>query len=226
MKKFFEALLSSPLFSGVPENKLDGLLKSIKARAQTYFADETIFIEGSPASQIGIVLSGTVMIVRTDYYGNRSIVACVEPGELFGESFAFSQIEELPVSAVAGSRSEVLLIDFERLIGITDDELKSQIIKNLLRVVSFKNLALNRKIEIISKRTTREKLIAFLMYYAKKCGKNEFDIPYNRQELADFLEVERSAMSAEISRMKKDGILQTRKNHFVLFSADGKQIDN
>lgn len=220
MKKYYDTLISSPLFSHIPENKLDELLKSIKAKVKVFSKAEAIFLEGSPAIYIGIVLSGTVLIVRTDYYGNRSIVSSAEPGELFGEALAFSQIKELPVSVVADSRAEVLMINCDSLINAkeADCEVKNQIIRNLLKVVAVKNLTLNRKIEIISKRTTREKLLSFLMYYAKKCGKNEFDIPYDRQQLADYLEVERSAMSAEIGKMRKEGIIESKKKHFVLLN--------
>lgn len=223
MKKYYYTLISSPLFSHIPEKKLDELLRSIKAKVKVFSKDEAIFLEGSPAIYIGIVLSGTVLIVRTDYYGNRSIVSRAEPGELFGEALAFSQIEELPVSVVADSKTEVLMINCDSLINANeaDCEVKNQIIRNLLKVVAVKNLSLNRKIEIISKRTTREKLLTFLMYYAKKCDKNEFDIPYDRQQLADFLEVERSAMSAEIGKMRKEGIIKSKKKHFVLLKPSG-----
>ncbi len=177
------------------------MLDCLGARTIEVSRGEAVFLEGDPAEDIGILLSGAVQIVRNDYSGNRSILADAGPSELFGEAFACAQVRAIPVSVVAVCDSEILLADCRRILHVCGNTCRfhTQLIRRLLRIVAEKNLMLNQKIEIISKRTTREKLMAYLSLQAKKNGSPEFTIPYDRQGLADYLGVERSAMSAEIS---------------------------
>ena len=177
-----------------------------------------VFSEGEPARFLGIVVSGCVQLIREDYYGNRSILADILPGELFAESFVYAGIRVYPVSAVAAQDSTVLLIDSSRVTTPCCNacHFHNTMIRNMLKAVSKGNLALTQKIEVISKRTTREKLMTYLLSQAKLHNSSEFTIPYDRQALADYLEVERSAMSAEISKLRKEGILESEKNFFKL----------
>lgn len=218
MKEFFPVLASCPLFDGIPPADLSAMLDCLGARVSTYGKNQVIFQEGDPANHVGIVLSGAAQIVRQDYYGNRSIVARLQPSELFGESFACAGVPALPVSVTAVEDSRVMLIDCRRItLSCTSAcSFHSRIIFNLLKVVATKNLIFNQKIEIISRRTTREKLMAYLMLQAKQNGSNSFTIPYDRQSLADYLGVDRSAMAAEISKLRKDGVIDCRKSHFEL----------
>ena len=167
---------------------------------------------------MGVVLRGKVRLIREDYYGNRSIVAEVEPGELFAETVAAAGAKKMPVSAAASEDSEIMLINCQRVLYHCGKgcDFHNKLVGNLLQVVAEKNMILNQKIEIISKRTTREKLMTFLLSEAKKKNSGEFEISYNRQELADFLGVDRSAMSAEIARMRRDGLIESEKNRFRL----------
>jgi len=176
--------------------------------------------EGDPVRWIGVVLSGTVQIVQVDYYGNRSMMAKLGPADIFAEAFACAGVREMPVDAVAAETTEVLLIDAGRMMQPCSAQcgFHQRLIRNLLRVVASKNLALRQKIEITSQRSTREKLMAYLLLQAKRAGKDSFSIVYDRQELADFLEVDRSGLSAEISKLRKEGKLICRKNHFTLLS--------
>ena len=218
MKEFFPVLAACPLFDGIHSADLSTMLDCLGARVSTYRKNQVIFQEGDPANHVGIVLSGAVQIVRQDYYGNRSIVARLQPSELFGESFACAGVPALPVSVAAVEDSRVMLIDCRRItLSCTSAcSFHSRIIFNLLKVVATKNLIFNQKIEIISRRTTREKLMAYLMLQAKQNGSNSFTIPYDRQSLADYLGVDRSAMAAEISKLRKDGVIDCRKSHFEL----------
>ena len=167
---------------------------------------------------MGLVLSGAVRMVREDFYGNRSIVAHIGPAELFGETYACAGIEALPISVVADEDSQVLLMDCRRITTSCCNAcaFHNRIIFNLLKLVAVKNLVFDQKIQVTSKRTTREKLMAYLLDQAKLRGSNSFTIPFDRQALADYLAVERSAMSAELSKMQKEGILVTKGSHFIL----------
>lgn len=218
MKKYYEILNKCPLFRGIEEAELASVLECLNAGTAIYKKNELIFMEGSPAKFVGIVLSGGVRIIKEDYFGSRSIVSRYGPGELFGESFACAGTEVLPVSVAAAFDSEIMMIDCRRITRTCSHscEFHNRIIFNLLKTVAEKNLEFNRKIEITSKRTTREKLMSYLMYEAKNNHSNSFTIPFDRQELADYLEVDRSGLSAEISRLRKEGIIECSRSRFTL----------
>lgn len=220
MKKYFEVLRQCALFQDMEESELTGLLSCLGAKISAVFKDQAIFTEGDPAQYMGIVLSGSAQVVRDDYYGTRSIVAVIETSQLFAETFACAGIKAIPVSVIAVCDSEIMLMDCRRILTMCSSAcaFHTRLINNLLRVVANKNLLLNQKLEFTSKRTTREKLMAYLLAQAKKAENNEFLIPYNRQALADYLEVERSAMSAEISKLCKDGVIDTKRNWFKILS--------
>ena len=157
-------------------------------------------------------------MVREDYYGNRSIVAHIGPRQLFGEAYAFAGTQALPVSVIADEDSAILLLDSRRITTCCSHAcaFHSQVIFNLLHLVAENNLVLHQKIQITSKRTTREKLMAYLLNQAKMHSSNSFTIPYDRQELADYLEVDRSGLSAEISKLRKEKIIDSEKSNFTL----------
>ena len=218
MENNFEILKFTPLFRGIGETDLQPLLSCLGAKALRYKKGKTVFLSGERIERFGIVLSGQVQVVKDDYYGNRSILAHIDPGNLFGESFANGEIKTLPVSVIATAESELLFVDCHRLATPCSRAcaFHSRLIQNMLRIVSMKNVALTQKIEFTSKRTTREKLLAYLSSEAQKVGSSHFHIPFNRQELADYLFVDRSAMSAELGKLRDDGILQFDKNRFEL----------
>ena len=218
MKKYFNVLRKCPLFFHIADEDLIPILGCIGARVVSYKKNETIVAEESAAKNIGIVLSGSVQIIQVDYYGNRSIVSTAEPSEVFGEAFACAQVKSIPVNIVADEESRIMFVDCMRVLGACSNacEFHRQMIYNLMKDLSMKNIMFHQKISVTSKRSTREKLMAYLLLQAKKNGSDSFDIPYDRQELADYLEVDRSGLSAEIGKMRKEGIIETRKNHFEL----------
>lgn len=210
------------LFDGVrPEDRVP-MLSCLGAKVIDVKKNQVIFQEGAPATTIGIVLEGSVQMVREDYYGNRSIVARIETSGIFGESFACSDVQTYPVTMIAAQDSRVMLIDSRRITVTCCNacEFHNRMIFNMLKLMANNNLVLNEKIEITSKRTTREKLMAYLNAQAKARNSNSFVIPYDRQALADYLEVERSAMSAEISKLRKDGIIECDKSRFHLLKPE------
>lgn len=218
MKKYFEVFRKCRLFDGIAEDELLPMLGCLKGTVHSYEKNRTIIEEGIAATGIGIVLSGAVQIVRVDYYGNRSILTEVGPSQLFGESFACAEVKALPVNVVAAENCEVMLIDARRILHLCSNacEFHNRMIFNLMKVVATKNLIFHQKLEIISQRTTREKLMTYLLQQAKLAHSNHFTVPFDRQELADFLEVDRSGLSAEIGKLRKEGILECRKSEFTL----------
>ncbi|MBQ2942656.1 MAG: Crp/Fnr family transcriptional regulator [Clostridia bacterium] len=218
MKKYFDILRKCRLFSGVEDENLIPLLGCIGAKVESYGKKYTVLAEGSAPKYMGIVLSGSVQVINVDYYGNRTILSGAEPSELFGEAFACAEIKSLPVSVIANEDSEIMLISAERILHSCHNAcaFHQKMIFNLMKNLADKNIMFHKKVEITSKRTTREKLMTYLMLEAKKQGKNEFLIPFDRQELSDYLEVERSGLSAEISKLRNEGIIECRKNRFKL----------
>ena len=220
--KNFELLKKCPLFQKIKEKELSAMLDCLNARTLTLAKNETIFQEGSKATYVGLVLSGSVQIVQDDFYGNRSIIAVIHPPQLFAEAFACANVELMPVSVIAERPSEIMLIDCKRILSICTNTciFHQQLINNLLRIVASKNLLLQQKIEVMSQRTTRDKLMTYLLSQAKLKNNNEFTIPYDRQALADYLGVERSALSAEIGKLRKEGVLESTKSHFRLLESE------
>ena len=218
MEKYYDILDRCPLFDGIAREDYGVMLNCLGARVMGFGKDQEIFSEGDAAVYIGVVLSGAVQIVKEDYYGNRSILDRIEPGELFGESFACADGGPLPVTVVALESCEIMMLGSRRITVSCSKAcaFHSKLIFNLLKVVANRNLVFNRKLEILSKRTTRDKLMTYLMYEAKRQGSRVFTIPFDRQALADYLGVERSAMSAELGKLQREGVLTTKRNQFCL----------
>lgn len=218
MENFYPILDQCPLFDGIAPEEMRAMLGCLGAKKITAQKGQLIFHEGDEAIYVGIVLTGSVRLVREDYYGNRSIVAHIEPAEVFGETYACAGVVALPISVVADEDCDCLLIDCRRITASCTNAcvFHSRMIFNLLRLVANKNLMFDQKIEVTSKRTTREKLMAYLLTQAKLHGSNRFTIPYDRQALADYLEVDRSGLSAEISKLRKEGKLECEKSTFHL----------
>ena len=218
MKKYLPILKKCPLFADIEEENLMKMLVCLGARVESFDKKYTVLAESSTAKYIGIALSGSAHIVQVDFYGNRSILAAIQPSEVFAEEFACAGIPTLPVSVIADEPCEIMLIDSRHILHTCENNcgFHRQLIFNLMRDLAAKTITLHQRIEVTSKRTTREKLLTYLMFCAKKANSDEFDIPFDRQELADYLEVDRSGLSAEISKLKKEGVLDSRKQHFVL----------
>ncbi|MBE6680466.1 MAG: Crp/Fnr family transcriptional regulator [Ruminococcaceae bacterium] len=218
MQKYFKVLRDCPLFVDINDGDIIGMLSCLGADLKLYTKGETIVAEGDAAKAVGVLLSGEAQIEQVDYYGNRSITMHIAPSDLFGESFALSKVLHMPVSIVAAKDCEVMFFD-RMCVSKTCAKAcvhHQQIIFNLMNIMADKNLAFHQKLEIVSKRTTREKLIAYLAIFAKQIGKRTFDIPFDRQELADYLAVDRSGLSAEISKLCREGVIECRKNRFTL----------
>ena len=202
--------VSSLLFQGVPAEELPSLLSRAAAREVRFQKGDLLLRRGEETRRMGLVLEGTVHIIREDFWGNRSIVGLAGPGEIFAESYALAG-EPLEVSVLAASDARVLFLRVETaLTGC------GQLTRNLTALLAEKNLTLTRKMRHMARRTTREKLLSYLSAQALRSGGPEFDIPMDRQQLADYLAVDRSAMSAALGKLRDEGVLEFRKNHFRL----------
>ena len=222
MEEYFEIISASPLFFGVSPEELALLLNCLQARVVAVAKGEPVFLEGDEAGFVGMVLEGAVQVVRDDYFGNRSVMALGEIGDIFGEAFACANVETMPVSGYALQNSKIMLLSCRKMLTVCTNACRfhNQLVKNLLQIVAQKNLLLNRKIQFMSQKTTQEKLMAYLLDQAKQKNSPEFTIPLDRQTLADFLGVERSAMSAELSKLRKSGALECTGSHFRLLKKE------
>ncbi len=225
MREYLDVLAGCPLFDGVERADITAMLGCLDGRAVEVRKGEAVFNEGDPARFMGIVLAGSVQILRDDYYGNRSVLTVVGPGGLFAEAFACAGLERMPVSAVAQLPGAVLLMDCRRVLRSCSNAcpFHSRMVDNLLRGIAQKNLTLTQKIRYMSQKTTRDKLMEVLLDQAKAHHSAEFTIPFDRQSLADYLGVERSALSAEISRMRRDGLIESTGSRFRLLKTESER---
>lgn len=222
MEKYYGILSKCPLFAGITLPEMQEILSCLDGKITGIAKGDPVFLEGTPARFVGVVLSGAVQIVRDDYYGKRSVLTVVSPGGLFAEAFVCAGLETLPVSAIALQPSDVLLLDCRQILSGCSNAcpFHSRLVYNLLQGIAQKNLMLTRKIRYMSQKTTKEKLMEFLLDQAKQHESPEFVIPYDRQALADYLGVERSAMSAELSKLKKAGLIESRGARFRVLMPD------
>ena len=218
MEKYLPVLQKSPLFFGVGKEDILPMLECLDGTLRICPKGSVVFAEGDRPTHLGVVLEGEVRITRTDYYGNRSIVAAVKASQVFGETFACAEVQSLPVDVITAADSILLMMNVRRIISTCCNActFHNRIIYNLMKQTAAKNLMFHRKLEITSKRTTRDKLMTYLLMTAKEQGSSSFTIPYDRQELADYLEVDRSGLSAEIGKLRREGILTAEKNRFTL----------
>lgn len=204
-------LASLPLFQGVDLKSIGETLTALHSVETTYPSGQFLLHSGETTSRFGILLEGRVKVLKEDYRGSATLLAQVEPVDLFAEAFALSG-QRLTVSVQAALPSRILWLDSGQL---TQPGLV-RVQQNLLRLLAQKNVFLTGRIEHLSKRSLREKLLSYLSEQAFQADSLEFSIPFNRQELADFLAVDRSALSAVLSGLQKEGILKYHKNHFSL----------
>lgn len=212
------ALMRAPLFAGIDPGQATAMLTCLNARTRTYQAHEFIERAGSTITRIGVLLDGEVEVIDEDFWGNRNINEHIGAPGVFGGAYACVPGSRMRVSVVAVSPCTVVFLDAGKISAPCQHAcaFHQQLIHNLLMQMARKNLALTARMAYTSQRTTRDKLLAYLSDQAAQHGSDRFDIPLDRQQLADFLSVNRSAMSAELSALRREGVIDFRKNHFVL----------
>ena len=214
----FSFLTQTPLFQGIREEELETLLCCLDAREKRYRRGSTILRAGDCAEELGLLLSGSVNVLVNFYWGGSQIFGHVEAGDLFGETYAAIPGKELLVDVVAAEDCRVLFLHMDRLLTTCRSgcSFHNQIIHNLIRISAAKNLNLSARMLHTAPRTIRERLLSYLSQQAQEKGSAQFRIPFSRQQLADYLGVDRSALSNELSKMQRDGLLRVHKNEFQL----------
>ncbi|MGE4354028.1 MAG: Crp/Fnr family transcriptional regulator [Oscillospiraceae bacterium] len=218
VQDYLSALTGTEIFKDISSVDICEMLSCVSARVKRFDKEAYIISEGEMTDAIGIVLSGYVHVIKEDFWGARAILSIAGPGEIFAASFVCSEKRSMSVSIIAAEASEVMFLDYHRMVTGCKNACPrhARMIENLLKCVSRENLELTEKLEHLTRRTTREKLLSYLSARARDAGKSRFSIPFDRQALADYLAVDRSAMSAELSRLKREGIIDFKKNRFII----------
>lgn len=216
MKKVFDKIKANPLFKGIGVNDFEAMLGCVEGHVLTYEKGAVIQLAGNPVNTVGLVVCGAVQVMREDNDGKQNLMAELHEGELFGEVFACAGVSHSPVTVLAGEPAEVLHLNYRKVITACSSacSFHQRLIENMLTLVAKKNLLLSQKIDILSKRTTRERLLLFFDYHRQ--GARRFTVQFSREELAAYLCVERSAMSAELSEMQRDGLICYDHNNFEI----------
>ena len=217
-----EFLATTALFENTTAEEVDAMLGCLGTRAKTYDAGEYIHHMDDFINSVGVVLEGSVRIESVDVWGNVSVIGVRKPGQLFGEAQAAVPNEPLMVDVIATTKCRIMFLEAAKVLSTCSHACPNhrRASTNLTRLIARQNLALSRRILHVAPKTIRGKVLAYLSDEAERAGSPEFDIPYDRQQLADYLGVDRSALSAELSRMARDGVLRTNRSHFVLLDCD------
>ena len=211
-------LSDTQLFQGIEEQDIQSLLQCLAAEKEQYQKGETILMEGTVTESMGIVLSGKAMISCGDVWGNNSVLGSIAPGEVFAEVYACIPGEPLRISVSAVEDTTVLFMNVGRVLSTCTNAcpFHARLVRNLLTVCAYKSLQLSQRILHTSSKSIRGRLMSYFSQCAISCGSRKFQVPYNRQQLADYLGVDRSAMSNELSKMAKEGLLEFHRNEFLL----------
>ncbi len=218
MKDFLTVLRSSQLFSGISENEISSMLLCLNAKTEEFSKDSFVLRTGEVIDAVGFVLSGSMLIIQEDIWGNRNIISKAGPGQTFAAAYACASGSRLNVAVIAETPVTVMFLNVKRIMNICPSACShhSRIIRNLLGELAEKNLQFNEKLTHIGQRSTRAKIMSYLSAEAQRNGKYEFDIPFSRQQLADYLSVERSGLSQELGKMRNEKLIDFHKNHFIL----------
>lgn len=197
------------------EENLSEYLLSLAQTKKSFGKGQFIYLCGDIVDGMGIVLKGSVQIEQNDFWGNRTIIDIIEEGGFFAETFAITG-DPMMVDVKVSEKCEIAFVNIKQIMNGSDPDAKIKLTQTLLNICSKKNIRLSQKIMFTSSKTIRSRLNAYLSYQSKINDSMEFDIPFDRQQMADYLNLDRSAMSSELSRMAREGLLETKKNHFIL----------
>ena len=212
-------LAGTMLFQGIREHEIEAMLTCLSAEERTYGKDAYIYRAGDVTGRLGVVMEGAVNIIKDDVWGNRKIIENIGGGQIFGETYACLKGEQpLMVDVQASERSRILFMDVNRILTTCSSscDFHNRLIRSLMYVLAGKNLMLTRKMDIITPKSLRERVMVYLSQESVKQGCRTVTVPFNRQQMADYLSVDRSALSAELSRMQRDGVISYEKNRFTI----------
>lgn len=217
MKNYIQDLKNCKLFTGIKAEELSAMLECLSAKISDFDKNKNVLKEGTILHQFGVLLEGKIQFVQYDYFGNRNILSTLLPFQIFGEAFSYVNTN-LPFNVETVEKSKILFLNSTKLATPCHNNclFHKKLINNLLYIIANKNVEMTQKVECMSKRTTKEKIMAFLNIESVKNNSREFEITLDRQSLADYLGVERSAMSAEISKLRKEKVIECDKNKFKI----------
>ncbi len=218
-------LEKTSLFRGTCAEEIKSMLDCLQAVRKSFQKNDVIYSAGSTVSSLGIVLSGSVFIENDDFWGNKNVLDVISPGQVFAEAYASIPGEPLMFHVVAHEATEILFLNVQKLLHVCPNSCAhhSKLIQNLLCISAQKNLSLSRRSLHTAPKSIRGRLLSYLSFQALRHGSRDFCIPFNRQQLADYLNVDRSALSNELGKMQKDGLLSVKKNHFHLLTDEMEQ---
>lgn len=218
MENFYPILQKVVLFEGLDRKELSSILECLQAQRRSYKKGSIILSAGSKPQYVGIVLSGKLHVVKDDRGGSRSILATLAESDIFAEALCCAKVAKSPVSVLCNTDADILLVEFSRILNTCSNAcmFHQKLIANMLKIIAQKNLYLQGRMELIQTKSIRDKVLMYLGGFVEKQD-SCFTIPHNRQEMADYLNVERSALSHELMRMKKEGLIEYRKDRFILF---------
>ena len=216
MDKLIEQMAVSPLFAGIAPEDLQPMLHCVSYQVRTFPKGETIAIEDENIHYVGVILSGSVDMVKEDLWGNKTLLVRMRPGELFGETFACGLDTLSVVSFTVPEEARILFMPFRRIMHTCTSAcmFHQRLLENMVQMIARKNRDLMHKAEVVSKKNLREKILAYLSIQAQQHASRYFEIPLGRVELADYLCADRSALTRELASMKKDGLIDYDKNTF------------
>lgn len=218
LQPYLPVISGARLFAGITEEEAASMLGCLRPRRRHAGRGEYVIRAGDELRAVPLVLEGSVSIVREDWWGNRNIQSRAAAGEAFGVSYALTPHASIGVSVVADEDTTMAELAVGPMLRTCSSACPyhMRLLENLVGTIAHRNLQINAKLSFLTQRTTRDKLLAYLSAVSREAGSASFDIPYNRQQLADYLSVNRSAMSSELSRMADEGLISYRRNHFEL----------
>lgn len=222
MRMDMDFLRKLPLFKGIAREEFGALFACVNARRERYKKGDFIWIGGNETRSIGVILAGKVQIIKEDVFGNRTILNLLETGAVFGESFACGGIYTLTVSVLAATNCEILFLSFDRVMQMckTACGYHNTLIRNMVEMLAQKNTRLMEKLEVTTKHSIREKMLTFLSQLVQEQGRKTVTSPMGRVDLADFLGVDRSALTRELNHMREMGLITFHKNEYTLHKAE------
>lgn len=212
----YNFLAKTELFKAMTVEEIKNILDCLKVTVKKYKKNEYILRRGDIVTAVCLVLSGSVNIEKDEICGSHSIISNIPKGCAFAEAYACSENKTLMIDAVSAENTEIMFINIDYMLTICSSgcQFHNKLIKNLITVIAEKNIILTRKINIITPKTIRERLLTYFFYEMNKHKSCDFVIPFNRQQLANYLCVDRSAMSNELSKMQKEGLISYKKDKF------------
>ena len=215
MKEYINILSEAQLFSQMTEKEILIAVDCIGAKIKRYKNGEQILRVGDTIRSLGMIAEGNAVISRDDFWGNSSVIAKLAPPQFFGVSYALSSSGESEVNVIAEKDTKVIYFDVNKILNPSSSEyaVHNKIVKNLVTILSNKNIQLSNKIDHISQRKLRDKILSYLSGISQKKKSHSFNIPFSRQQLADYLCADRSALSNELCKLRDDGVIDFKKNH-------------